>query len=575
MITKKLYNLDEGRTEIYTQSFTLTPDSKGKIYLDHIPLHNTLNIINTTLGRRITLVDSTDDIPDDCAYFDYREDYDYVAAKGVLIFNSSYAEHNYEFSATYVPVASRIDAAVINELLDFANKYDENIWTKEDLYNPNKNNIVAWEAINNRPELATEETDGLLSKEDKHKLNLYPENFVAPLTKLQFNNKAELILSAPSWGDNINISLGTGLDIVKTSGVSAMLNLTEQGVRQKAGLTNAYLAALSGATGDDKSTLGPSASNKYVLDQDIRLSDYRHPLAHSHNITDVINLEEILNEKSLKGHTHRASEITGMEEYAGKDGENATIEIDRTITGAPGTEASVENISSSNTHAILRFTIPKGADGAMRWEDLTPEQKEEMKIVGDKGDTGDPAWVKVNSVTTGDPGTDVKIESAGNPTQEYIAGEVYRVNSLNFTIPRGDKGETGIPAATILGKVTTSENNMPAKVVASAPTLKEIDGVLYNVTTVDFELPRGPRGTASASKITFAESNPAWSDIDDDENYTLTISAIGAVPVTMAYEDLGNGVYEEVIATVRFDYNNIYIICDHKFSGVIYVEGVA
>jgi hypothetical protein len=43
-------------------------------------------------------------------------------------------------------------------------------------------------------------------------------------------------------------------------------------------------------------------------------------------------------------------------------GENATINIAETITGEPGTDANVENLGTE-TNAILRFTVPRGATG--------------------------------------------------------------------------------------------------------------------------------------------------------------------------------------------------------------------
>lgn len=47
----------------------------------------------------------------------------------------------------------------------------------------------------------------------------------------------------------------------------------------------------------------------------------------------------------------------------GEDGENATITISETITGAPGTNASVENLGTE-TNAVLQFTIPQGQPGS-------------------------------------------------------------------------------------------------------------------------------------------------------------------------------------------------------------------
>ena len=46
----------------------------------------------------------------------------------------------------------------------------------------------------------------------------------------------------------------------------------------------------------------------------------------------------------------------------GVDGTAATISVDNTITGAPGTEASVINIGTANAAQLL-FTIPRGDKG--------------------------------------------------------------------------------------------------------------------------------------------------------------------------------------------------------------------
>lgn len=87
-----------------------------------------------------------------------------------------------------------------------------------------------------------------------------------------------------------------------------------------------------------------------------------------------------------------------------------SVEIAETVTGEPGSTASVKNIGT-NTDPRLKFTIPEGI----------------------KGDRGDAATINVESVETGDPGSDVIIENTGTENDA----------KLKFTIPRGDKGETG------------------------------------------------------------------------------------------------------------------------------------
>lgn len=576
MAITKLYNLDESRSEIYEQEFQIAENSDGRFYLDHLPKEGSLFIKNQTTGIVLSIVDNDEPLPDQ-VFLDYRSEYDYVAAKGVLIFNKSDVARGYTFYARYIPVASRVDAGVLNQIIDVCNNLNGEVWTKNDLAGPVKEDIISWRAIEGRPEMATEYSAGLVSAIDQSKLNKIPYNFAVPSTGVRFNRSdtfSGISIAPTSWGEPLDFKLGNSFVLTQISPSELSLDVSDAGIRGKIGLKANYVAALAGAMGDGKSTEEPSQNNKYVLDNDIRLTDYRNPLAHIHNIADITGLPEELEGKSNIDHTHSVIDITGWEAVKGDPGISPTVVVDSTITGAAGTQALVENVTGDPYNIHLKFTIPKGADGTMRWSDLTEEQKAEMQIVGDKGDTGDPAALIVTGVHTGVPGTDVIIETTG-PEQRTIEGQVYRATTMDITIPRGDKGDTGLPSAVYLGSVTTTENNTEAKVVVHPPVVKEFDGDLYSASQIDFELPRGPKGTASASRLSFTEDDENWSDIDEDENYTLTLRAVGAVPVTLPFESIGNGLFETTIASVKFDYTNLYIVCDHKFSGYIYVEGVA
>ena len=96
----------------------------------------------------------------------------------------------------------------------------------------------------------------------------------------------------------------------------------------------------------------------------------------------------------------------------GDQGEAATVAIDGdTVTGDPGTDASVENTGSSFA-AVLKFTIPKGA----------------------KGNKGNAATVNADANTvTGDAGTLAAVENTGDENDAVF----------KFTIPKGDKGDQG------------------------------------------------------------------------------------------------------------------------------------
>ena len=66
---------------------------------------------------------------------------------------------------------------------------------------------------------------------------------------------------------------------------------------------------------------------------------------------------------------------------------------------------------------MLNFTIPKGARGA----------------TGNPGADGKAATIRIGSVTTGAAGSNASVTNSGNSSSAI----------LNFTIPKGDKGNTG------------------------------------------------------------------------------------------------------------------------------------
>ena len=119
---------------------------------------------------------------------------------------------------------------------------------------------------------------------------------------------------------------------------------------------------------------------------------------------------------------------------------STTIQIGKTETGAPGTEAEVTN-SGTATDAVLDFVIPAGVKGD-KGDTGAAGAKGEPGPAGAKGDTGakgdkgDAATVTIGIVTTGAPGTKAAVTNSGTGSDAI----------LNFTIPagaKGDKGDTG------------------------------------------------------------------------------------------------------------------------------------
>lgn len=141
----------------------------------------------------------------------------------------------------------------------------------------------------------------------------------------------------------------------------------------------------------------------------------------------------------------------GVDGVLGGPGPATEISVNPTITGAPGTQASVV-ISGTAPSQTLTFTIPRGDKG-------------DTGLKGDKGDTGEqgPAAATITvapSTTTGAPGTNASVTNSG--TSSAVV--------LNFTIPRGADGSPG--AAGEIGPMG------PPGADGASATLNPIDGVI-------------------------------------------------------------------------------------------------
>lgn len=106
---------------------------------------------------------------------------------------------------------------------------------------------------------------------------------------------------------------------------------------------------------------------------------------------------------------YRESDIPLPDVSVGPAGPAATVEVAETITGAPGSDASVENLGTENA-ALLRFTIPSGPAGP----------------------AGTTPQISV-TVTTLPAGQDVTVQVSGPAEAPTIA----------FGIPQGQPGKQG------------------------------------------------------------------------------------------------------------------------------------
>jgi hypothetical protein len=94
----------------------------------------------------------------------------------------------------------------------------------------------------------------------------------------------------------------------------------------------------------------------------------------------------------------------------------ATIAVGATVTGAPGSAATVTN-SGSSSAAVFNFSVPAGVQGTQ----------------GGPGPTGNAATVAVGTTTTGSPGTNAAVNNSGSSSAAVF----------NFTIPAGVQGVQG------------------------------------------------------------------------------------------------------------------------------------
>ncbi|MBQ6664063.1 MAG: collagen-like protein [Synergistaceae bacterium] len=163
----------------------------------------------------------------------------------------------------------------------------------------------------------------------------------------------------------------------------------------------------------------------------------------------------------------------GQNGLNGQDGKVATIRVGTTTTGAAGSEARVTNGGTDN-EAVLNFTIPRGATGATG----------APGVQGPQGPDGRAATIRLGTVSTGAPNSNVSITNSGTENAAVF----------NFTIPRGAtgaagaNGTNGVTPTISIGTVTTVAANSKAEVTKS--------GTASNVV-LNFKIPKGDTGAGA------------------------------------------------------------------------------
>lgn len=190
---------------------------------------------------------------------------------------------------------------------------------------------------------------------------------------------------------------------------------------------------------------------------------------------------------------------------AGENKYTVTLSSDATIKiGTPTVGNGVAGPQGVQGMSAYEVAVKGGYAGTE--EEWLASLKGDKGEKGDAGEAGAAATVTLGTVTTGEPGTSVSITNSGTSDAAV----------LNFTIPKGTKGDTGIKgdtgpagatgaagaAATVtVGSVTTGEPGTEATVTNSGTT---------NAAVLNFTIPRGATGKVDVT----GQVNADWNATD-------------------------------------------------------------
>ena len=166
----------------------------------------------------------------------------------------------------------------------------------------------------------------------------------------------------------------------------------------------------------------------------------------------------------------------------GANGITPTLKVGSTTTGNAGTNATVTMTDSNNVYT-LNFVIPKGVKGDTGAKGEAGAKGQD----GAKGADGITPTLKVGTVTTLAAGSNATVTMSKN-NNEY---------TLNFGIPKGNKGDTGASGGS--GETTVINPTITIGTVTSGDTASAtITGDSPNYT-LNLVLPKGAKGDAGTN----------------------------------------------------------------------------
>ena len=205
---------------------------------------------------------------------------------------------------------------------------------------------------------------------------------------------------------------------------------------------------------------------------------------------DSINASANSNENICAGSTQRG--IQGI------PGEAATIQIGTVQTGDAGTDASVTN-SGTESAAVLDFVIPRGSQGVQGEQGVPGETGATGNGISSISQTGTSGLIDTYTVyytngdtdnftvTNGQNGTDGQdgVSPTASVTQTLTGATLTVTDASGTTTANITNGTDGSAATISVGSVTTGAAGTSATVVNSGTS---------SAAVFDFTIPRGDKG---------------------------------------------------------------------------------
>ena len=285
----------------------------------------------------------------------------------------------------------------------------------------------------------------------------------------------------------------------------------------------------------------------------------------------------------------------------GPAGQNATVYIGTTTTGAPGTQASVYN-SGTDRNAVLNFTIPQGAKGdtgatgatgpqgpaGQDGQNFTPTVVDSLPATGDQSKLYLTPKDYTTGTATGNPITISLGEEAGQITSAQLDGDTYQQSYTGkniFTAGNFDYTNGGIRSIGANGVINSSgtlsqswgfniyggKNLIPSGIIPAGTYTVSINQTVAfpfilglvaedNTTTIgNYTIPAGSKS------YTFTTDQPAkyftlWSNYANHSGEQITVTDLAIMiesgSSATAYEPYVGGVpspnpdYPQQIQTV-------------------------